>query len=175
MICMLWESIRFGWVLTRTVDQFKVEAWEVEGPASLVTIWILGREEISEVLMVIENLTLVLSSFQNGMPFFQSPYDRKQFLIMDGIVAFSIWEAFKDKAYWPPFLVTTELGYISPAEFAYNNCVHSSTQTTPFMLDTGQHPRLGVEPVRETQLEALDEFTEHMEAAIKEAHSAYLR
>ena len=40
--------------------------------------------------------------------------------------------------------------WISLAEFAYNNRIHSSTQTTPFILDTDQHPRLGVEPVRET-------------------------
>ena len=27
----------------------------------------------------------------------------------------------------------------------YNNQIHSSTQRTPFMLDSGQYPRLGVE------------------------------
>ena len=32
------------------------------------------------------------------------------------------------------------------AEFSYNNHVHSSTQQTPFLLDTGQHPRMGFEP-----------------------------
>ena len=40
------------------------------------------------------------------------------------------------------------------------------------MLDTGQYPRLGLEPVQETQLEALDEFTKHMDATTKEAQSA---
>ena len=64
------------------------------------------------------------------------------------------------------------LEWIPLAEFAYNNRVHSSTQTTPFMLDTGQHPRLGVEPVRETQLEALEDFITRMDAATNEAHSA---
>ena len=31
-------------------------------------------------------------------------------------------------------------------EFQYNNHVHSSTQNTPFMLDTGHHPCMGFEP-----------------------------
>src|ERR1700675_851319 len=32
------------------------------------------------------------------------------------------------------------------AEFMHNNSVHSSTQQTPFMTDTGRHPRMGFEP-----------------------------
>ena len=40
------------------------------------------------------------------------------------------------------------------------------------MLDNGQHPRLGLEPTRETRLEALDEFTTRMETATNEARSA---
>jgi len=40
------------------------------------------------------------------------------------------------------------------------------------MLDTGQHPRLSLEPIQETQLEELEEFTTHMESATQEAHSA---
>ena len=40
------------------------------------------------------------------------------------------------------------------------------------MLDTGQHPRLGVEPVREAQLEALEDFITCMDAATNEARSA---
>ena len=66
--------------------------------------------------MVIVNLTLMLSSFQNVAPFLKSRYDRKQFLIMDGVVAFSISEAFRDKDYWPPFLIVTELGQYSTCD-----------------------------------------------------------
>src|SRR3979490_179934 len=51
------------------------------------------------------------------------------------------------------------LEWISQAEFAYNNRIHSSILTTLFILDNGQHPRLGLEPILETQLEALEEFT----------------
>jgi hypothetical protein len=32
------------------------------------------------------------------------------------------------------------------AEFQYNNHVHSATQQTPFMLDSGRHPRMVFEP-----------------------------
>ncbi len=45
------------------------------------------------------------------------------------------------------------------AEFAYNNKVHTATHQTPFELDTGQHPCLGVEPMRMSTVEAADAFT----------------
>ena len=45
------------------------------------------------------------------------------------------------------------------AEFQYNNHVHSATQQTPFMLDTGQHPQMGFEPRQPGfQLETINEF-----------------
>ena len=43
------------------------------------------------------------------------------------------------------------------------------------MLDNGQHPRLGVEPIQETRLETLREFTDHMEMTTNEACSALQR
>src|SRR5258708_5801724 len=45
------------------------------------------------------------------------------------------------------------------AESAYNNKVHTATCWTPFELDTGQHPCLGVEPMRMSTVEAADAFT----------------
>src|SRR5260370_4663507 len=46
------------------------------------------------------------------------------------------------------------------AEFAYNNKVHTATHQTPFELDTRQHPRLGVEPMRTSTVEAADAFAQ---------------
>src|SRR5258707_3398849 len=44
------------------------------------------------------------------------------------------------------------------AEVAYNNKVHTATHQTLFELDTGQHPHLGVEPMRTSTVEAADTF-----------------
>ena len=40
------------------------------------------------------------------------------------------------------------------------------------LLDTGQHPQLGVEPLRESHLETLNDFTSRMEKTTDGAHSA---
>jgi hypothetical protein len=58
------------------------------------------------------------------------------------------------------------------AEFQYNNHIHSSTQQTPFFLDSGQHPRMGFEPQQPSQLESVNEFTDRMKLALEEAKSA---
>jgi hypothetical protein len=47
------------------------------------------------------------------------------------------------------------------AEFTYNNHVHSATQQTPFMLDTGRHPQMGFEPdIAPSWKETVNEFVE---------------
>jgi hypothetical protein len=59
------------------------------------------------------------------------------------------------------------------AEFSYNNHVHSSTQQTPFLLDTGRHPRMGFEPHQPpSRVEVVNEFTDQMKATLEEAKSA---
>src|SRR6266436_5516881 len=55
------------------------------------------------------------------------------------------------------------------AEFAYNNKVHVATRWTPFELDVGQHPRLGVEPTRTSTVEAADTFARQLDCAQEEA------
>ena len=58
------------------------------------------------------------------------------------------------------------------AEFQYNNHVHTSTQQTPFFLDSGQHPRMGFEPQTPSRIESANEFTDRMKLALEEAKAA---
>src|SRR5882724_7878900 len=62
--------------------------------------------------------------------------------------------------------------WLAIAEFSYNDWIHASTCSSPFMMDRGQNPRLGIEPLRELRLETLNYFASWMEVAMKEAHSA---
>jgi transposase InsO family protein len=58
-------------------------------------------------------------------------------------------------------------------KFHYNNSQHSSTQQTPFMLDTGRNPCMGFEPQQPcSTLESVNEFTERMALGIEEAKAA---
>jgi len=67
---------------------------------------------------------------------------------------------------------TDWVDWLPIAEFAYNNKVHSSTKQTPFFLDTGIHPRMGIEPIRETKHEQAEEFTTRMKSSRQEAEAA---
>ena len=65
--------------------------------------------------------------------------------------------------------------WLAIAEFAYNDWIHASTCSSPFMMDTSQNPQLGIDPLRESCLETLNNFASQMEAAMKEACSALSR
>jgi len=59
------------------------------------------------------------------------------------------------------------------AEFQHNNHVYSATQQPPFLLNTGQLPRMSFKPQQNPSgLETVNEFTERMRTAIEEAKSA---
>src|SRR5258708_2162219 len=60
-------------------------------------------------------------------------------------------------------------------EFAYNNKVHAATHRTPFKLDAGQHPCLGVEPMRTSTVEAADTFMRQLDHAQEEAKATLER
>jgi len=47
--------------------------------------------------------------------------------------------------------------------------------SSPFIMDTGQNFWLGIETLRDSILETLNNFASRMEAATKEAHSALAR
>jgi len=58
-------------------------------------------------------------------------------------------------------------------EFQHNNHIHSMTQQSPFLLDTGRIPHMGFEPSQvPSGLETVNEFTERMKSATEEAKSA---
>jgi hypothetical protein len=58
-------------------------------------------------------------------------------------------------------------------EFQYNNHVHSSMQQTPFMVDSGKHPRMGFEPLEPgLKLASVNDFVNCMSKGLEEAKSA---
>jgi hypothetical protein len=59
------------------------------------------------------------------------------------------------------------------AEFQHNNHIHSGTQQTLFLLDMGQHPRMGFKLTQPaSHLETVNKFTDRMHSALTEVKSA---
>jgi hypothetical protein len=62
--------------------------------------------------------------------------------------------------------------WLSLAEFCHNNRIQASTRQTPFMLNNGRHPRMGVEPLKESKIKSVDDFVKSMQLTRKEAEAA---
>ena len=58
------------------------------------------------------------------------------------------------------------------AEFAAANHIHSSTQVTPFVADTGRNPHMGFEPSVNVADEDTAAFRDWMETSLEEARAA---
>ena len=62
------------------------------------------------------------------------------------------------------------------AKFQYNNQVHSSTQHTPFLLDTGQNTWMGFESTQPcSHIESINEFKDRMKDTLEEAKAALVK
>jgi hypothetical protein len=63
--------------------------------------------------------------------------------------------------------------FLPKGEFQYNNMVHSSTQQSPFMVDTRRHLHMGFEPQQLwSTLESVNEFAECIALGIEEVKAA---
>ena len=68
---------------------------------------------------------------------------------------------------WPEQLGT--------AEFAYNNKVHSSTQTSPFKENYRQDPRMGFEGKKKKRYKGAEKFVEKMKEIQEETKTVLMR
>ena len=62
--------------------------------------------------------------------------------------------------------------WLALAEFAINNRVSTATKATPFELNYGRHPNMGIQPRRNSPNESASEFAERMNSTWKEAENS---
>ncbi|KAG9226459.1 hypothetical protein CCMSSC00406_0003338 [Pleurotus cornucopiae] len=65
--------------------------------------------------------------------------------------------------------------WLAICEFSLNNKNQTSSRQSPFYLNYGRHPRMGVEPRKESKVEAVDNFARRMKQTWEEARSALVK
>ena len=69
------------------------------GPSGLSSVKGFGCSEISQVLVVRVDLTLVSSATKVGSPFLKSLYDGEELFVVDGVVHLSVVELLREERY----------------------------------------------------------------------------
>src|SRR5882762_9876314 len=64
------------------------------------------------------------------------------------------------------------MNWLPMAEFSYNNRMQAATKNTPFMLNFGQHPRMGMEPRATTKVNSVENFVSQLMRAREDAAAA---
>jgi len=65
--------------------------------------------------------------------------------------------------------------WLSAAEFAYNNKVHTGTKVSPFKANNGQDPRMGFELRKKGKFEEANKFMERMQEIQGEAKAVLVK
>src|SRR5258708_30182442 len=64
------------------------------------------------------------------------------------------------------------MNWLLMAEFTYNNREQAATKSTPFLLNAGQHPRMGMAPRATTRLDSVETFVSQLTRARDDAAAA---
>ena len=82
MVSSVRERVGLTHGLTGAVMECEVEVCEVERPAGLPVVEVLGSHEVLQVLVVCPDFKLVFRSFDEVSPFLQCTDDREHFLVV---------------------------------------------------------------------------------------------
>ena len=99
------EGIRAGKEFSWDVDHFQVKVCEVNEPAGLSSVEVLGGMEVGEVFVVGEDLDWERGSVEVVPPRFQGSDDSEEFSVVNVVVPFSWGERLREVGTWVPFAV----------------------------------------------------------------------